>query len=89
MQLFVVYCHIKALMVVYGVLRHFQQYFSFIVAINFIGGENRSKQRKPLTYIASHRQALSYYVVSSTPRHELKTLTVLLVEEKGVPRKIH
>jgi hypothetical protein len=50
MQLFVVYCHIKALMVVYGVLRHFQQYFSFIVAINFIGGGNRSKQRKPLTY---------------------------------------
>jgi len=41
MQLFVVYCHIKALMVVYGVLRHFQQYFSFIVAINFIGGGNR------------------------------------------------
>jgi hypothetical protein len=24
---------------VYGVLRHFQQYFSYIVAVSFIGGE--------------------------------------------------
>jgi hypothetical protein len=30
----------------YSVLRHFQQYFSYIVAVNFIGGGN---QRKPLT----------------------------------------
>ena len=27
---------------VYGVLRHFQQYFSSIVAVGFIGGGNRS-----------------------------------------------
>jgi hypothetical protein len=27
----------------YGVLRHFQQYFSYIVAVSFIAGENRSK----------------------------------------------
>jgi hypothetical protein len=25
---------------VYGVLRHFQQYFSYIVAVSFIGGGN-------------------------------------------------
>jgi hypothetical protein len=24
----------------YGVQRHFQQYFSYIVAVSFIGGEN-------------------------------------------------
>jgi hypothetical protein len=26
----------------YGVQRHFQQYFSYIMAVSFIGGENRS-----------------------------------------------
>jgi len=31
---------------VYDVSRHFQQYFCYIVAVSFIGGEN---QRKPLT----------------------------------------
>ena len=33
----------------YGVQRYFQQYFSYIVAISFTGGENRSTQRKLLT----------------------------------------
>jgi hypothetical protein len=28
---------------------HFQQYFSYIVAVSFIGGGNRGTQRKPLT----------------------------------------
>jgi hypothetical protein len=32
-----------------GVLRHFQQYFSYIVAVSFIGGKNRRTRRKPLT----------------------------------------
>jgi len=31
----------------YGDKRHFQQYFSYIVAVSFIGGGNRSTQRKP------------------------------------------
>jgi hypothetical protein len=35
---------------VYGVLRHFQQYFSYIVVVSFIGGGNRSSQRKPLSF---------------------------------------
>jgi len=34
---------------VYDTKRHFQQYFSYIVAINFIGGGNRSIRRKPST----------------------------------------
>ena len=38
-------------------LRHPQQYFSYIVAVSFIGGGNQSK-------------TLSPNVVSSTPRHE-------------------
>ena len=32
-----------------GVKRHFQQYFSYIVAVSFIGGRNRSTRRKPMT----------------------------------------
>jgi hypothetical protein len=45
----------------YGVSRHFQQYFSYIMVVSFIGGGNRSSRRK---------QTLSHNVVSSTPCHE-------------------
>jgi hypothetical protein len=38
---------------VYGIERHFQQYFSHIVEVSFIGGGDPSTQRKPLT-AASH-----------------------------------
>jgi len=34
----------------YGVKHHFQQYFSYIVAVSIIGGGNKSTQRKPLTW---------------------------------------
>ena len=37
----------------YGGLRHFQQYFSHIVAVSFIGGGNRYIRRKPPTYCKS------------------------------------
>jgi len=30
-----------------GIEHHFQQYFSYIVAISFIGGGNQSTRRKP------------------------------------------
>ena len=33
----------------YGVKRHFQRYFSYIVAFSCIGGGNRNIQRKPTT----------------------------------------
>jgi hypothetical protein len=46
-------CIIYLLLVVYGdgygAIRHFQQYFSYIVAVRFIGGGNRSTRRKPPT----------------------------------------
>jgi len=32
---------------VYGVLRHFQQYFSYVVVVNFIGGGYQNIRRKP------------------------------------------
>jgi len=34
---------------VYGVYRQFQQYFSYMVAISFIGGGNRSTRKNSLT----------------------------------------
>ena len=33
----------------YGLQRHFQQYFSYIVTVSFIGGGNRRTRRKPPT----------------------------------------
>jgi hypothetical protein len=32
----------------YGILRHFQQYFSYIVVVSFIGGGNLGMRRNPL-----------------------------------------
>jgi hypothetical protein len=56
--------------VVYGVSRRFQQYFSFIVAVSFIvGGKNRRTRRKSPP-VASHWQTLSHNVVSSTLCYE-------------------
>ena len=49
--------------------RHFQQYFSYIVAVSFIGGGNQSTRRNHRP-VGSHWQTLSYNIVSSTPRHE-------------------
>jgi hypothetical protein len=42
---------LSVLGLVYGVLRLFQQYFSYIVVVNFFGGGNRSTRRKPPTHI--------------------------------------
>jgi hypothetical protein len=33
-----------------GVYRHFHQYFSYIVAVSFIGGGNQSTRRKPVVF---------------------------------------
>jgi hypothetical protein len=38
--------------------RHFQQYFSYIVAVSFIGGGNRSTRRKPQT----RRKSLTNFI---------------------------
>jgi hypothetical protein len=46
-----------------GVLHHFQQYFSYNLPVNYIGGE----KHRPA---AGHCQTLSHNVVSSTPHHE-------------------
>ena len=51
--------HCKVRIIVFKT--HFQQYFSYIVAISFIGGENH----RP---VASHWQNLSDNVVTSNER---------------------
>jgi hypothetical protein len=52
---------------VYGVERHFQQYFSNIMTVSFIGEGNQSTWRKPLT-CRKLLKKLSHNVVSSTSR---------------------
>ena len=36
----------------YGFYRHFQQYFSYIMAVSFIGGGNRSTQRIKVWFLS-------------------------------------
>ena len=45
-------CRVFGLGYGYGVKRHFQQYFSDIVEVSFIGGRNRSNWRKPPTRLS-------------------------------------
>ena len=63
------YHSLRLVLLVYGVYGHFQQYFSYIVAVCINGGGNRSTWRNPHT-CASHWPTLSHNVVSSTSRHE-------------------
>jgi hypothetical protein len=50
----------------YGVYHHYQQYFSYIVAVSFIGGGNRSTQRKPATCRKSLTNFITKYCTEST-----------------------
>jgi len=51
---------------------HFQQYFSYVLAVSVIGGGNRSTQRKPQTCRKSLTNIITvtHNVVSSTPGHD-------------------
>ena len=46
-----------------GVKCHFQQYFSYIVAVSFIGGGHRRTRKKNHRSVASHWQTLSHNAV--------------------------
>ena len=52
---------------VYGAEHHFQQYFSYILTVSFIGGGTWNIRRKPLTCHKSLTK-LSHNVVSNTPQ---------------------
>jgi hypothetical protein len=59
-----------------GLWCHFQQYFSYIMAVNFIAGVSGENYQT----VASHWQTLSNNVESSTPHHEVGfELTTLVV----------
>jgi hypothetical protein len=50
---------------IYSVYRHFQQYFSYIVTVSFIGGGNRSTRRKSPTCRKSPTNFIIYYIIYS------------------------
>ena len=60
----------------YGAWLQFQQFFSYIVVVSFIGGETGvpGENHQPA---ASHWQTWSHNVVSSTPRYEPDSNTQL------------
>ena len=59
----------KGTHLVHCVKHHFQQYFSYILTVSFIGGGNWSTQGKPQT-IRKSLTSLSHNVVLGAPRHE-------------------
>jgi len=71
----------------YGVYRHFQQYFSYIVAVSFIGGGNQSTRRKPPTCrksLTNFYHIMLYRVHLAWSAFELTTLVVIA---KGAVKK--
>ncbi len=72
-----------------GIYRHFQQYFSYIVAISSIGGGNRRTRRKPPMWQVtdklylldresnSHLFFYKYHIVGTIPKSNIE------IEERG------
>jgi hypothetical protein len=50
----------------YGFYRHIQQYFSYIVAVSFIGGGNRYTLREPPTCHKSLTNHITYCCIEYT-----------------------
>ena len=68
-------------------LTHFQQYFSYIVAISFIGGGNGSTWRKPSICCKSRTNFIIKYCIeyiSLLMGFELTTLVVIGTECIGI-----
>jgi hypothetical protein len=72
--------------VCYGVLCHFQQYFSYIVVVSFIGGGNWSTRRKPqtrrksLTNFFNFNQKFNLLVLSFWPQIFYSSLKILFID---------
>jgi len=64
---------------VYGILCHFQQYFSYVLAVSFIVGGNRSIRRKPPTCRKSLTNFITYCCIKYTLPWTGLGLTTLVV----------
>jgi hypothetical protein len=66
----------------YVVYRRFPQYFSYIVAVTFIGGGNRSNQRIPPTCRRSLTNFITYCCIKyTTPWTWFELTTVVVIAE--------
>jgi hypothetical protein len=66
--------------IVYGVLCHFQQYFSYIVVVSFIGVGNLSTRRKPMTCRKSLTNFITQRCIEYTsPWMGLKLTTLVVI----------
>ena len=66
-------------MLVYGVQCQFEQYFSYIVAVSFIGGGNRSIRGKPLTCCKSLTNFITWYCIEYTLSWAIFNLTLAVI----------
>jgi hypothetical protein len=67
-----------------GVQRHFQQNFSYIVAVSFIGGGNWSTQRKPLTCRKSLTNFITYCCIKYTSPILIETQVLALGQAQQI-----
>ena len=65
----------------YGVETHFQQYYSFIVEVSFIGGGNRSAWRKPPTCRKSLTNCITQCFIEYTSSERDSNSCVLFQKE--------
>jgi hypothetical protein len=65
---------------VYGVYRHFQQDFRYIVVVSFIGAGNRSTRRKQQACRKSLTKFITYCCIEYTsPRTGLELTTLVVI----------
>ena len=74
------HCKLVWFGLVYDVSRHFQQYFSYIVAVSCIGEGNLSTRRKPPTCRKSLTNFITYCCVKYTSQYKRFELTTLVVK---------
>ena len=74
---------------VYGDSHHSQQYFSYIVAVSFIGGGNRSTRRKPLTSRRSLTNFITKVVNSNSVRDEVFSIQHYVIKFVSDLQQVH
>ena len=68
----------------FGVWHHFQQYFSYIMAVSFIGGGRRSTRRKPQTCRKSLTNFIKLWCIEySSPWVGFRLTTLVAISTDG------